>query len=84
MPGTLYELEQDRNLILGVIAAVTDAEVRQGLETALDNVPEEQRNNRLRAIRQILAGERDAEVLCEPLNYVDAPIVVAILAGLAG
>jgi len=80
--GTRYELEKYRDLILAVIAAVTDAEVRQELETALDKSDEG--NNLAQAIRQILAGERDAEVLCEPLGYRDAPIVLAILAGLAG
>ncbi len=70
-------------MILGVIAAVTDAEARQELETALDSFPEGWKNL-AQAIRQILVGERDAEVLCEPLNYVEAPIVLAILEGLAG
>ena len=65
-------------MILGVIAAVTDAEVRQELETALDSYPEGWKNL-AQAIRQILAGERDAEVLCEPLDFNEAPIVVAIL-----
>jgi len=76
--GTRYELERNRDLILGVIAAVTDAEVRQVLETALDSAPEGWKNL-AQAIRQILAGERDAEVLCEPLDFNEAPIVVAIL-----
>jgi len=82
--GTRYELEREhRDFILTVIAAVTDAEVRQVLETALDSAPEDWKNI-AHAIRQILAGERDAEVLCEPLNFREAPIVVAILEGLAG
>jgi tetratricopeptide (TPR) repeat protein len=77
--GTRYELEREhRGFILGVIAAVTDAETRQRLETALDGFPEGWKNL-AQAIRQILAGERDAEVLCEPLDYQDAPIVLAIL-----
>ena len=65
-------------MILGVIAAVTDAEARQELETALDSFPEGWKNL-AQAIRQILAGERDAEVLCEPLDFDEAPIVLEIL-----
>jgi len=76
--GTRYELEKYRDFISTVIAAVTNAEERQTIETALDNASEE-RKNLVQAIRQILAGERDAEVLCEPLDFGDAPIVLAIL-----
>jgi len=77
--GTRYELKRKyRGFILGTIAAIEDVEVRQALETVLDGFPENGKNL-AHAIRQILAGERDAEVLCEPLNFRDAPIVLAIL-----
>lgn len=52
-----------RDLILGIITTVADAEARQELETALDNVSKE-RKNFAQAIRQILAGERDSEQSC--------------------
>jgi tetratricopeptide (TPR) repeat protein len=80
--GTRYELEREhRDLTLGVVATVENVEVRQALETALDDATEGQKNL-AQAIRQILAGERDAEVLCEPLSFGEAPIVLAILEGL--
>ncbi|MEZ5672004.1 MAG: tetratricopeptide repeat protein [Thiotrichaceae bacterium] len=73
--GTQYELEQYRDLILAVIRG-------ENVETELQRYGEGWENLKT-AIRQILAGERDAETLCEPLNFGEAPIVLAILAGLA-
>jgi tetratricopeptide (TPR) repeat protein len=74
--GTRYELEQYRDLILAVVQGGNVAAELQRYGEGYENLAQ--------AIRQILAGERDAEVLCEPLNYGEAPIVLAILAGLAG
>jgi tetratricopeptide (TPR) repeat protein len=75
--GTRYELErEDRGLILAVVQG-------GNVEAELQHYGKSYENLKV-AIRQILAGERDAEVLCEPLNCWEAPIVVAILAGLAG
>jgi hypothetical protein len=34
------------------------------------------------AIQQILAGERDVDKLCEPLNFNEAAIITAILEGI--
>jgi len=39
--------------------------------------------NLVAAIRRILAGERDADTLCESLDSEDSMIVDAILQGLA-
>ena len=36
------------------------------------------------AIRHILNGERDEAALSEPLNYIEAAIIRAILEGIAG
>ncbi|ELS01456.1 NB-ARC domain-containing protein [Xenococcus sp. PCC 7305] len=76
--GMPYQLQQYENLIAGVVAAVDDAEVRQQLEDDMDQLPEVWASL-VTAIRAILEGERDEELLCEPLDYKDAAIVGAIL-----
>jgi len=75
--GTRYELERKHR---GLISAVVQG---GNVEAELQRYGEGY-ENLAQAIRQILAGERDAEVLCEPLDFDDAPVVLAILAGLAG
>ena len=77
-----YELRQYARFIAGVLEAVKDAEVRQQLETEIEGV-ENPRKNLVTAIRQIWAGERDEAVLCEPLDFEEAPIISAILRGIA-
>ncbi|MCV6636572.1 CHAT domain-containing protein [Candidatus Albibeggiatoa sp. nov. NOAA] len=80
--GTRYELKQQHgNLILGTVAAIDDAEVRNALEAEMKTTPDEWKNLKT-AIQQILAGERDVETLCEPLNFEDASIITAILEGI--
>jgi hypothetical protein len=39
--------------------------------------------NLVAAIRRILSGERDADLLCDDLDLEDSVIIEAILAGLA-
>lgn len=73
--GTRYELERIHR---GLISAVVQG---GNVEAELQRYGEGY-ENLAQAIRQILAGERDAEVLCEPLNFGEAPIVLAILEGL--
>jgi len=74
--GTRYDLKQEhRELILAV---AQDGNV----EAALEDYGEDWENIKT-AIQQILAGERNAEKLCEPLNFEEAPIITAILEGIA-
>ena len=80
--GTQYELRRHTGRIAGVVAAVEDAEARQHVEEALEEADEGWKNV-VAAIRQILAGERDEAVLCEPLNYEEATIISAIVRGIA-
>jgi hypothetical protein len=61
---------------------VNNAEVRQQLEAGMENLAGDGRNLAA-AIRQILEGERDEDVLCEPLNENESPIIGAILRGIA-
>ncbi|MDJ0617493.1 MAG: CHAT domain-containing protein [Calothrix sp. MO_192.B10] len=78
--GTQYELRQYGQFIAWVVAAVGDAQVRQQLESDMQEVGN---NNRVAAIRRILDGERDEEALVEPLDFEDSMIVSAILQGIA-
>jgi len=73
--GTRYELKQKRSeLILAVARG-------ENVEAALQRYDESWKNLKT-AIQQILAGERDVDKLCEPLNYEEAPIITAILEGI--
>ena len=76
--GTEYELRQHAQLIDGVARAVNDAEVRQQLESEMENAPSEWQNLNA-AIRQILNGQRNEDILCEGLDAIDSQIVLAIL-----
>jgi len=74
--GTRYELKRVHSqLILAVVRG-------EKVEVALTRYGEGWDNLKT-AIQQIVAGERDKERLCEPLTFDDAPIVYAILDGLA-
>jgi hypothetical protein len=81
--GTHYELRKHGQLIAVVVAGVDDAEARQQLEPVLEESVKKGLGNLVAAIHRILDGERDEEVLCEPLNYEEAPIIYAILQGIA-
>ena len=81
--GTQYELRKYGRLIVDVVAAVDDTEVRQQLKAAMEELVKNGWHNLVAAIHRILDGERDEEVLCEPLNYEEAPIIYAILQGIA-
>ncbi len=76
--GMMYQLQKHEDLIAGVVAALDNAEVRQQLEAYMEQAPEGWADT-IAAIRAILEGERDEEVLCEPLDYEKAAIVSAIL-----
>lgn len=81
--GTLYELRRRLDVIVGALQAIHDPSTR----TAFDAVLAKRETNGwtalVNAIRQLLAGERDADALCAPLDLEDAVIVETILAALA-
>ncbi|MBC6435812.1 hypothetical protein FM036_42115 [Nostoc sp. HG1] len=81
--GTQYELRQHGRLIAGVVGAVDDAEMREKLEGLLENKVKNGWGNLIAAIRRILAGERDENILCEQLDLEDSMIIYAILWGIA-
>ncbi|MBD2415815.1 hypothetical protein FACHB389_27385 [Nostoc calcicola FACHB-389] len=80
--GTHYELRKYGQLIARLVAAVDDAEIREQLEVEMENVAED-RQNFVAAISRILAGDRDENILCEPLNLEHSMIIYAILRGIA-
>jgi len=80
--GTRYELRKHGQLISVVVAAVDDAQVRQQLEAETEKFGDAWKNL-VTAIHRILEGERNEELLCESLNYEQAPIINAILRGIA-
>ncbi|HIE00060.1 MAG TPA: tetratricopeptide repeat protein [Thiotrichaceae bacterium] len=73
--GTRYELKQVHSQLILAVA--------QGgnVEAALQRYGKGWENLKT-AIQQILAGERDVDKLCEPLDFDDAPIITAILEGI--
>ncbi|MEM9272541.1 MAG: CHAT domain-containing protein [Cyanobacteria bacterium P01_F01_bin.143] len=75
--GMSYELQQHEDLIAGVVTAVDNAEVRQQFVAEIEQMSEV--SNLIAAIRAILEGERNEELLCEPLDYKEAAIISAIL-----
>ncbi len=81
--GTQYELRKYGQFIAGVVAAVDDAEEREQLEAALENLVKNGWGNLVAAIRLILAGERDENILCEQLDLEESMIISAILRGIA-
>ncbi len=81
--GTRHELQRHLPLILGVVAAVEQPEARAEFEQLLKGLKEGGLTEFVAAIRQILAGERDEEALCDGLDPDDSMIVETILRGLA-
>jgi len=75
--GTRYELKQVHSQL---ILAVAQGE---NVETALKRYGHQDWDNLKTAIQQILGGEKNVEKLCEPLTFYDAPIITAILEGIA-
>ncbi|NMF62314.1 hypothetical protein DP113_22255 [Brasilonema octagenarum UFV-E1] len=80
--GTQYELRKYGQFIAWVVAAVDHAEAREQVEAAMENFAEGW-HNLIAAIHRILDGERDQEVLCEPLDLEESMIIYAILQGIA-
>jgi tetratricopeptide (TPR) repeat protein len=80
-PGTQYELQKYAPLIEFVVVAVGNKAVREQLEPLLPQL-ENVKGQLVAAIRRVLAGERDVEVLWDDLDLEDSMIIAAILRGL--
>ncbi|RKZ40531.1 MAG: hypothetical protein DRQ49_08085 [Gammaproteobacteria bacterium] len=77
-------MQQFEPLIAMAVAAVDDAEVRQGLKSWLEKWVENGWGNLVVAIQHILDGERDKAILCESLSWQTAAIINAILRRIVG
>ncbi|HYN19577.1 MAG TPA: tetratricopeptide repeat protein [Thermoanaerobaculia bacterium] len=81
--GTRHELRRHAPLILAAVVATQDAGRRDALVAqGLPALEIGGWTNLGAAIRRILSGERDADTLCESLDFEDSMIVEAILGGL--
>lgn len=81
--GTRHELRRHAQKILATVIATQDADQRDTLiAQGLPALEKGGWTNLVGAIRRILAGERDADALCESLDLEDSMIVEAILAGI--
>jgi tetratricopeptide (TPR) repeat protein len=76
---TQYELQQREPLIAAVVAAVGDKAAQSQLEPILTQGIEIDRGQLVAAIRRVLAGEREVEVLWDDLDLDDSMIIAAIL-----
>jgi CHAT domain-containing protein len=77
--GTQYELQQHESFIAAVVAAVGDKAAQAELEPILTQGVEKGRGQIVAAIRRVLAGEREVEVLWDDLDLDDSMIIAAIL-----
>lgn len=76
-------LRQFASLVDEVLAAIADPDRRPGLEAFLDNLAQVGGAELVAALRQVLAGARDADALCEPLGFGESYIVASLLRALA-
>jgi tetratricopeptide (TPR) repeat protein len=81
--GTRYELRELGSFIAQVVAAADDVEVRQQLEPLLKELAKYVPSSLIASIHQVLEGERDEDVLCEPLDLGSSMFINAILRGIA-
>jgi tetratricopeptide (TPR) repeat protein len=84
--GTRYELKKYSRLILAVVNTLngdtSSLPVVREYQQAMRNGSENWRFV-ADAIQLLLDGEKDTDKLCEPLDYEGAPIITAILEGIA-
>ena len=69
--------------IAAVRAALAQPTRRHALERSLDDLAQRGRTDLVAALRQVLDGARDADALCEPLDFEDSLIVATTLRALA-
>ncbi|MCC7360822.1 MAG: tetratricopeptide repeat protein, partial [Anaerolineales bacterium] len=81
--GTLYEMRWHVDVIGGAWQAIHAPSTRTAFDTVLTKREANGWTALVNAVRQLLAGERDADTLCDPLDLEDAMIVETILAALA-
>ncbi|MDD3326480.1 MAG: tetratricopeptide repeat protein [Zoogloea sp.] len=82
-PGTRHQLLRHLPLIMGCLMATGDASAATQLATALTQMAEHGWTALVTALRRVLAGERDADLLCETLDLDNSMIIETLLAALA-
>ncbi|CAN5553658.1 hypothetical protein BH24GEM3_BH24GEM3_10970 [soil metagenome] len=80
--GTRHELQGHLGLIMATVLATQEQEQRYQLENLLRERDDHGWTSLVAAIRRVLAGERDADLLCEDLDLEDSVIVETILTAL--
>lgn len=82
-PGAQQQVQQYGRMIAAVVQAAIYPALQPELEPSLEEGIRLGWGNQVAAIHRILSGQRDEAVLCEPLNFMDAAIIRAILEGIA-
>ena len=77
--GTVHVLKRHLPLIVATLRALADPDLVEPLEATLAERERHGWTDLVAAIRRILAGERDADALCDPLDLEDSMIVETIL-----
>jgi tetratricopeptide (TPR) repeat protein len=81
--GTSQELKQHLPIILGTVQAVLDPGKAEEFRIALSQGEQRGWTNLVAAVRKILAGERNEQVLVAPLDFEDSMIIETILRAIA-
>ncbi len=81
--GTAHEMKGHLPVILGTFQAIHDPDTADDFRTALSQMEKHGWTNLVAAIRRILAGERNEQALCAPLDLEDSMIIETILRAIA-
>ncbi|HPM82263.1 MAG TPA: tetratricopeptide repeat protein [Candidatus Anammoximicrobium sp.] len=81
--GTAHEMKQHLPVILGTFQAIHDPDTADDFRTALSQMEKHGWTELVAAIRRILAGERNEQALCAPLDFEDSMIIETILRAIA-
>jgi tetratricopeptide (TPR) repeat protein len=81
--GTAREMKRHLRVIVGTLQAIHDPGKADDFRTALSQMEKHGWTNLVAAIRRILAGERDEQALCAPLDLQDSMIIETILRAIA-
>lgn len=81
--GTLQEMKKHLPIIFGTVQAVLDPGNADEFRIALSQMEQRGWTNLVAAVRQILAGERNEQVLFAPLDLEDSMIIDTILRAIA-
>jgi hypothetical protein len=81
--GTAHEMKRHLPAIIGTLQALHDPDTADDFQTAVSRMEKRGWTNLVAAIRRILAGERNKQTLCAPLDLEDSMIIETILRAIA-